>query len=352
MGYIGVTLGLSAIVLLFANGIARGVRFGGALFVVSTLIVLMSLLAFPVVALQGILFVVASYVWRVSRRGPSSFLSLSCGATLIAYGLLAMVVLPSLREFGRLRALYPYESMEERLPVKTAPISLTLSAPATERLVRLEAEIPEHGNGYRTYQLRTLHEETVELFVSSAGFGFGRMLRPTERGLRVNLRREPIPLQPGSQSKLVWSPGDWERPTDSIGDFVNSRGFGFFKDRQHVAGFETHQFSAMPELSNRWKVRTLELVSLLLHDKPEVYLSDHLPQMDRAHKQPTRPLDGFERFGLQALEEGDDMFITKHDDSVRMLGAVRSNSRCVACHGNQRGELLGAFSYVLTSASP
>jgi len=74
-----------------------------------------------------------------------------------------------------------------------------------------------------------------------------------------------------------------------------SPGLRFIKDRRHVAGFETHRFSRVPAPANRWKVQTLELVSLLLHDEPEVYVSTHLPRMERRHGQPTRPLDRFER---------------------------------------------------------
>jgi mono/diheme cytochrome c family protein len=35
-----------------------------------------------------------------------------------------------------------------------------------------------------------------------------------------------------------------------------------------------------------------------------------------------------------------------------MLGAVRSTRQCVACHGGDRGDLLGAFSYALVSDGP
>ena len=82
---------------------------------------------------------------------------------------------------------------------------------------------------------------------------------------------------------------------------MNPRGFGYIKDRRHVAGFETHRFSQVPAPAGAWKVRTLELVSLLLHDEPAVYVSDHLPRMEHRSGIPTRPLDRFERFGLGAL---------------------------------------------------
>ena len=157
----------------------------------------------------------------------------------------------------------------------------------------------------------------------------------------------------------MWSPGELVRlPAgdddslsdmleDSIFDFVNHWGFGYCKDRSHVAGFQTHRFSRIPDFANRWKVQTLELVSLLLHDEPEVYVSSHLPQMDRVHDVPTRPLDRFENLGLNVLRQGEDLFTTRVPEGARMLGAVRSTRQCVACHGGERGALLGAFTYNL-----
>lgn len=47
---------------------------------------------------------------------------------------------------------------------------------------------------------------------------------------------------------------------DSILDFVNPRGFGYFKDRRHVAGFEAHRSRRVPMPANRWKVQILELM--------------------------------------------------------------------------------------------
>ncbi len=91
------------------------------------------------------------------------------------------------------------------------------------------------------------------------------------------------------------------------------------------------------------------MASLLLHDMAEVYISDHLPRMDRLYGQPTRPLDSFEQYALEALDQGEDIFITKCDVGARMLGAVRSTKHCIACHGGESGELLGAFAYALTS---
>jgi hypothetical protein len=62
---------------------------------------------------------------------------------------------------------------------------------------------------------------------------------------------------------------------------------------------------------------------------------------------PTRSLNTFENVGLQKLQQGETLFIRAASDGVWMLGAVRSIDRCVNCHGGERGDLLGAFSYSL-----
>jgi hypothetical protein len=74
--------------------------------------------------------------------------------------------------------------------------------------------------------------------------------------------------------------------------------------------------------------------------------------MDQLRDVPTLPLDRFERFALDTLRQGEGIFITQGEEGVRMLGAVRSTNRCVACHGGDRGDLLGAFSYTLRSDGP
>jgi hypothetical protein len=133
-----------------------------------------------------------------------------------------------------------------------------------------------------------------------------------------------------------------------------------------VAGFIPHRFSQVPapadhvtmqnntlessadrDPTNRWQVQTLDLVGLLLHDEPVTYVSDHLPAMDELRRAPTRPLDRFETTGLISLRQGEDLFISRDGERLRMLGGISSIKQCVACHGGQRGDLLGAFSYTL-----
>jgi hypothetical protein len=222
-----VSLIVSAALLIIANWAVRrsaspgvAVSLWGAAFVFTPFLMMCIL---PAVAIQSLLVWIAVLVWRDSDRGPSYFLKLSCGATLLAYGLAGVLVFRSEREYQRLRRLYPYESMEARVPVPKDGMGASALSPAAEaRLSAIEARIREYPNPLRDGQLRRLHEDAVGLFVNSPGFGVSRMFLPAEWNLRVNLRRDPVPLQPGPRSVGVWSPGDSKLPTDVDEDQLRS----------------------------------------------------------------------------------------------------------------------------------
>ena len=138
---------------------------------------------------------------------------------------------------------------------------------------------------------------------------------------------------------------------ESVVDFVNADNFGYFKDRRHVAGFQEHQISQTPAPAKPWTLQTLDLIGVAMHEKPVVYMSDHLPRMDELRAAPTRPLDDFEAAGLAGLadlEHGEELFVRDRKGERRMVGAIRAVRHCVSCHGCERGDLLGAFSYRLT----
>jgi hypothetical protein len=103
----------------------------------------------------------------------------------------------------------------------------------------------------------------------------------------------------------------------------------------------------MPGSEEMWQVQRLELVGLLLHQRPVVYVSENLPRMDELHGAPTRHLDRFETAALEKLHQGAYLLVADTPEGVRMLGAIRSVKQCVSCHGGERGDLLGAFSYTL-----
>ena len=136
-------------------------------------------------------------------------------------------------------------------------------------------------------------------------------------------------------------------------DFFDTERMGYVKDQHHVVGFEPHRFLAVPKLPERepatshWQVVRLELVSLLKHETPVAYVSNHLPQMDKLKDAATRPLNGFEQGAIDRLRTDEDLVIDESPNQIRMVGSLRAGKNCLECHSVRRGELLGAFSYEL-----
>jgi hypothetical protein len=297
------------------------------------------------------------------KRGwkARSFLMLSVATTAVVYAVLMIEPITTHSELARLRSQYPLESMEERLPRPQTSNGDKELPPAT--LKHLEQQEDEfrvpHQFGYRGVLLRNLHQEHWNEFANSPMFGELRRFRPTEKGLRIEpLPEEPVP-QPGPSFPSPFSPADSGKRPDGVDhlslfdlhrtgffDFFSPGNFGYFRDRSAVAGFQPHCLRSVPSQEG-WKVRRVDLVGLLLREEPVVYLTDGLPRMDQASRAPTRPLDAFESVGLKELHKGEDLFVREVPQGLRMLGALRSIKWCVECHGCQRGDLLGAFSYSL-----
>ncbi len=91
----------------------------------------------------------------------------------------------------------------------------------------------------------------------------------------------------------------------------------------------------------------VELVSLLTDDKPSVYVLDDMPTIQLSRQAKRRPLDEFERLGLEAVRRGQDL-VGSREAPTRMFGAIRAHAICLECHTSAKaGDLLGAFTYYL-----
>ncbi len=302
---------------------------------------------------------VALWAWPRVRTRTRSFLPLSVLAFVGAYAAGVLLSLPTLIEYARLRERYPYESMADRVPVPKATERVVAGHTAvspSEAELEVEANSDGRAGKQRAYLLERLHEDTTRLFVNSPGFGMARMVNtPSELGLKLLPRDDP-PDQPRPRpsdagGRSLAADLDAESlHTRSVVDFVHPAGFGFVKDRRRVAGFQPHGFSRVPDPPPRYSVETVELVGLLLHPEPVVYVSPRLPAMADLRGAPTRPLDAFESAGLAAVRAGKDLHTAQAGGRVRMVGALRNGRRCVQCHGGDEGDLLGAFSYSLRAA--
>ena len=306
-------------------------------------------------------------IWRAARWTPRYFLALSCIATVVAFAIQGYF---ALRQTKHLQEVYPYISMENRLRMPRKQVSTVVLPVATaNRLADMETLIEDKErsspSSNRAISLRQIHEQTVQIFVNQQGFGATRASGLREHLLKQGIRQEQSIPQPGTRSASPWLTELWHEvqadsllskyPSslvslhrESVVDFVNLPGFGYIRDRQHVAGFQEHQVSQSPTPAQPWTLQTLDLIGLVLHEKPTAYVSENLPRMKELRVAPTRNVDEFESAGLLALECGEDLFIREKEHERRMLGAIRAARQCLACHDVERGELLGAFSYRMT----
>jgi hypothetical protein len=360
----------------------------------------------PAHSLASFLCLAAAIVCAVLNAPPRRFLQSSLALAVVSYGFVTVTALWHVHDQNRLRAEFPLESIAARLSYENrlAPMAVrnasarvtdTRTSPkptaqyesmaagqatnndlsALEELVDLSSYRTPNGlSNMREVSLRRLHEDSVGDFINSPGFGVSRRIEP-RREYIVLPDAEPVPQLPAEyvppENSLANSEIDGPNTVNAVitdkalhshlqnlhqngfADFVNAPGFGYVKDREHVAGFQPHQFHAMPSYESkdkepvRWRVQRLELLSLLKFDEPAVYVSEHLPRMDELRDAKTRPLDEFERRGLAGLRRGKDLELEYTTNRIRMLGSIRSLEQCIKCHEVNRGELLGAFSYVL-----
>lgn len=292
-----------------------------------------------------------------------------------------------------LRRRFPYESLAPRLAYEAEharrdPKSTT--APKLSEAVAKQLEDQEKSGGRvwrwdkRVESLRMLHTDEVEKFVTREGFGRTRAPEPSLHYFQLP-KSVPLPLatlpaltpeQVGVETALpktavAGAAGHMpsvEQVTalhrGSQLDFLNPDYFGHIKNREQVTGFQPHQFRYPPRLEppvdkkqpadakEGWQLRRLELVSLLKHEQPAVYVSEHLPRMDQLAKAKVRPLTAFEEQGLKALREGEELKTEATTNVIRMLGAVRAAKQCLDCHAVERGQLLGAFTYEMQRDPP
>jgi hypothetical protein len=339
--------------------------------------VLLGAVAFPLAAAFVLL---AAWLCRWSGARRCRFVPAAYVATAAGY---AVVVAWMCLELKALAARNGYESMEDRLAYEgTAAGRLRAARPPDENTVellvhRLEDDIKnDYEARARSEAIARLHRGTVAAFLQAQGFGEGRLKYVVTPEFIESPDPEPLsqrrPAAPSADGTgeddgprragpaAAWPDLDeWARPLwdlhhASVLDFVNARGFGHVKDRAHVAGFRSHQFRKPPKPAGvaRWEVARVELVSLLKHDQPAVYLSENLPRMSELRQARARPLDDFEADALPGLIRGGEIVSGSSLETVRVLGAIRAGQQCLDCHAVERGDLLGAFSYRLRRVTP
>lgn len=350
----------------------------GRLAIVGSATTLVGLFFTNAAIFQGVLFFIFSVVIRVFQPRRKAIVASLLLIALTANGLCYATKYSELRELHALRREYPVESVADRLEYEEQAaasldanvLQVPLTPLAVARLEKLETEGTEN---MRRFFLGRLHSAKYEEFVVASGFGPVRMGR-VRREKIVLPELAPAELPPRPQQvdppTLVQGPlelaatGQHVDPSDlnslhdgGILDFTNRERTGFVADRQKVAGFLPHAVFKIPSAEDQrawidWQVSHMELVSLLKHAEPRVYLSEHLPRMEELRNAETRPVDEFEQRALQQLRGGEDIVVDQQLNTIRMVGAVRAAKQCLDCHSVRRGELLGAFSYLLDRKQP
>lgn len=202
--------------------------------------------------------------------------------------------------------------------------------------------------------LKRMHDEAVHRFLARPENGMRRMIN--------------LPVKEKSEWKdSLWSPGELSLETklehradlarihhESLRDFASptQKDEPMVKFRARPLDDGDLLQDEMKKLMKEkdWDIKTLDLMGVVKHEHPVIYVSDKLPKMKELDKVPTRHLDFFEQAGLEELKKDDDQFIRSRDGTIRMLGAIRAKSECLSCHQGAEGTLLGAFSYTLRTA--
>jgi hypothetical protein len=311
-------------------------------------------------AFLNVLLCVVLVAFKPSRR----VFALATVALMIGlYGFVFAQGAAKLRELQAAKDRFPFVSLAERLSFEREPSNVETSPAALTRDVdgRLvdQDDRQESRFNRRVWALRELHENTYRHFARAAGFGVGRMR---------TLRAEMVDLKPREPLTLPWqipvaaadpAPTDLYAVHDSVTtSFLSADRIGYVRSREAVAGFESHgldvndgDWTHGPQSGEKWQVVRLELVSILRHEEPCVYIADTLPAMDQLADVPHRALDEFESGALPKLDTEKDVVLTVEERRIRMLGALRAGNTCLECHTGSRGRLLGAFSYEVVPAA-
>lgn len=307
-----------------------------------------------------------------------------------------------------LRKRFPFESIRERMAfqgpvddkdlIKLGPKEIVSSVPsskfkAAQGKSKLKKKAPQpvrkkyDARDSRTIALDRLHSDEVEGFINSPGNGFTRMRSISPHDLRSNryakdletrsvdsgvLGESLVELQALKDGESRYELSDAGMPTPDLIGMFNQVVTGYFaidtglvQGLDKVAGFEAHRtrlpdewnrtlrivdrkhYEHLPGADINWKANRIQLVSLLIHDEPRVYVSENLPNMEELSGSDveTRALDDFEATALEKLQNGELLVNRASHNRILMMGALRATENCLQCHDVKEDDLLGAFSY-------
>ncbi|MSR31509.1 MAG: hypothetical protein EXR99_08400 [Gemmataceae bacterium] len=358
-----IALGIAVLVLVLANLLARNGKNPWS-------IPAWGLLGFsaltcglsPLIALQYLFLALVTFPWMYTSRSPKVYFRLSLLASVAAFAVVSFFIAGGdWRENKKLQEKYPFVSMADRVPEpKSVNRDKPLAESTKDALMAVEKRVDMPGRS-AAWAFKEIHEGATNNFVNSNGFGISRRISPLYRILNFELQNkeggvpQSFPAAPSASEpdEMIGQKPPWDRNGlaelhyQGIFQFSNPNGFGYAKNRNEVAGAKPHRFTEPFSKAGSYQVQNISLVSLLLHEEPVVYVSNDLPSMKEIKTVPTRDLDDFEKKTLDRLYQGEDLVIGAVPSGFRMVGSLRNAHQCQKCHGGERGDLLGAFSYLL-----
>jgi hypothetical protein len=188
--------------------------------------------------------------------------------------------------------------------------------------------------------LTRMHRDAVEVFIDRPGFGVRRLLLPLEDVVKAPKTQ---PKKDATDKDQPPAAPVAARETDKAGKEAHYAVQDVIGSSDPLVGGRQY---VTDDLKEEWKVRKAQLVGLVKHKEPVVYLAEKVPDMKEAKDVPTRDLDAFEKAALEAIRGGDNLKAEKNGKEMRALGPIYAGQRCLVCHAT-KGELLGAFSYQL-----
>lgn len=258
-----------------------------------------------------------------------------------------------------------------------------------QRLEEFETAMDRDSRARVRRWLESVHQDRVDEFTAREGFGMSRMPIYPSRELvaPAPLALAPVPeSSSGDESSEAplqvtlpetgsrKSPGELNWPSRGLLatfheterlDFLIANPSSLAPESPSVVGLPPHRFRKVPgfeqtganqphpePLGEKWLIRRLELVGLITHADPIVYVSENLPNMLELGAAETRALSPFERRAVDDMRRGEDLVYQATENRVRFIGSIRAARQCVDCHQTPRGQLLGAFSYELVRDPP
>ena len=168
------------------------------------------------------------------------------------------------------------------------------------------------------------------------------------KGVLTGTKPKPAVAMPATDCNSIEPvPKEWSDPVSgplhahnsSVHWFESASGFGFW--RMFIVKNDRGAWVPSDDIDRA------ELVSLLTDLQPSAYVLDEMATPPLARQAQRRPLDEFEKLGLDAVRRGEELVWTR-EALKRMFGAIRASKSCLDCHSMAKeGDLLGAFTYYL-----